>query len=255
MHTSLDNNQGAFALALLNEMNQQGVSRVLIQPDHSPDLTAHQGLLKVYRELEATWGRIGAVCDRIVPLIYAFDPADPDSWSYVEERLATGSYGGVGEIEFLHTRMGIEKPVHSSTMDRIYEALEESRGIFHLQADVGKDPALAQQVNELIQNHPGIRFVWFGSDQCFEAPNPGNLICTVFPTRSESLLTSLSPDQRKRVVMGTDHSPKGFNSSSAGHLPYDSFGEGVEALRTALNPLPAEAAADIGHANFDRLLQ
>ena len=37
MHTSLDNNQGAFALALLNEMNQQGVARVLIQPDHSPD--------------------------------------------------------------------------------------------------------------------------------------------------------------------------------------------------------------------------
>ncbi|MEE2830014.1 MAG: hypothetical protein VX498_12560 [Myxococcota bacterium] len=254
VHTALENNQRDFALALLQEMNQSGVSRVLVQPDHSPDLTLHPGLLQVYREVESTWGRIASVCDRILPLVYAFDPADPGAWDYVQQRLETGHYAGVGEIEFLHTRMGIRKPVHSETMDRIYRALQERVMVFHFQADTARDPALGTEIGKLINSYPGISFVWFGSDQCFDHPEASNLLCTVFPNRQLVIFDGLEPWQTQRAVMGTDASPAGFHSASQGHLPYSTLGEGVSVIREMLGKFDQQKAGGIGHRHFDRLL-
>jgi len=255
VHTALENDQGAFALALIGEMNQNGVSRVLIQADHSPGLTADPGPLELYREVEASWGRIASVCDRIIPLIYAFDPTDSSAWAYVKERLATGNYGGVGEIEFLHTRMGIRKPVHSDTMDRIYEALEAGKMIFHFQAEPAGEPELGKEIAELIESHPGIRFVWFGGEACFDQPGVENLLCTVFPSRGLKIVQGLTDWQKVRLVLGTDASPAGLHSSSAGHLPYASLGDGVGIIRDLLAPMQPSTAAAVGHGNFDRLVK
>jgi len=254
VHTSLDNAQGPFALALLEEMNRHGVSRVVIQADHSPELTKHAGLLSVSREVENTWGRIAAVCPRILPLIYAFDPADDSSWDYVEQQLSTGNFAGVGEIEFIHSKLKIKKPVHSLTMDRIYKALETSGGILHIQADTDGDPALTAEIEALIRSYPKIRFIWFSGQKCFAMDDVSNLTCTLFPNEAMSNIGSFPAVGQRRIVLGTDHSPAGFHSASTGHLPYESFGEGIIAARRLLMKIDADHRDGVAHGHFDRVV-
>ena len=254
VHTAVNNSQGPFALALLDEMNRTGVTRVLVQLDHSPDLTSNPGLLELYREVEATWGEIAAVCPRFLTLIYAFDPADDSSWSYVRERLETGQYAGVGEIEFLHSRQNIRKPVHSKTLDQVYEALTAREGIFHLQATTADDPALAREIEELIRSYPKIRFVWFAGRDCFKLTGLRNLTCTVFPNHYMQRFDRFPIQGKDRVVLGTDHSPLGFHSASAGHLPYDSFAEGIVEARRLLMDIDPHWRDGVAHKNFDELV-
>lgn len=254
VHTSLENAQGPFALALLEEMNRHGVSRVVIQADHSPEITKHPGLLSVSREVEATWGEIATVCPRILPLIYAFDPSDDTSWDYVEKRLATGKYAGVGEIEFVHSKLKIKKPVHTATMDRIYERLSTTGGIFHIQADTQGDPALTTEIEELIRSHPKIRFIWFSGQHCFAMDDVSNLLCTLFPNEGMSNIESFPAVGQPRIVLGTDHSPAGFHSASAGHLPYGSFGEGVTSARRLLMNIDPTHRDGVAHGHFNQLV-
>jgi len=241
-------------LALLAEMNKHGVSRVVLQTDHSPDLTLHPGLLSVYRTVEKTWGAIAAVCPRILPLIYAFDPTEDSSWDYVGERLKTGNYAGVGEIEFIHSKFGIRKPVHSKTMDKIYEALAASEGIFHLQADTRGAPEVEAEIDALIRSYPRIKFIWFAGPRCFDIDGVTNLICTLFPNEYMERLSSGPEGAMSRMVLGTDHSPSGFHSASAGHLPYDSFGEGIAAARVRLMRLSPALRDAVAHGHFDTLV-
>jgi len=254
VHTALDNPQGPFALALLAEMNKHGVSRVVIQTDHSPDVTVHPGLLSVYRETEDTWGKIASVCPRILPLIYAFDPADDSSWDYVQERLNTGHFAGVGEIEFVHSKLGIRKPVHSKTMDRIYETLAATGGIFHFQAETRNEPDLSVEIEALIRSYPKIRFIWFAGQHCFAMKGVSNLACTLFPNDYMQRFGPFPDEGQARVVLGTDHSPAGFHSASTGHLPYESFGEGISAARRLLSGIGPQLQDDVAHGHFDRLV-
>jgi hypothetical protein len=75
-----------------------------------------------------------------------------------------------------------------------------------------------------------------------------NLICTLFPNKYMQRLSSGPEGAMSRMVLGTDHSPSGFHSASAGHLPYDSFGEGIAAARVRLmrlSPALRDAVATV----------
>ena len=253
VHIALENPQGPFAIALLEAMNESGVSKAVVQLDHSPGMLDHPGLLSVSRQVEATWGRIAAVCDRILPLVYAFDPAKDSDWDYVAERLATGHYAGVGEIEFHHTKMGIRKPVRTKTMDRVFDALESRGGLLHIQAGTEREPRLRDSIIELVRTRPQLDVLWFGSQDCFEAKDLPNLLCSVFPGAHLDMVSSFSSEAQERVVLGTDHAPKGFHSASTGHLPYEDIQSGVSQAREQLGEMAPDVGKAVASGNFERV--
>ena len=215
VHTAIENDQPAFAIALLDEMNRSGIQRALLQPDHAPGMLEHQGFMAAVRAMEVAWADLAALCPRLVPLVYAFDPSDADSLAYVTERLDTGWYGGVGEIELQHVRLPIAHDPHGATLEAIYDLLDQRQLLFHFQASGRLDPELPSQAIAIARAHPSARFLWFACPQD-ETGWPPNLGCG-------ELLHADTPGVREaeRTIWGSDAAPAGFKNSSRGVLPYD----------------------------------
>jgi hypothetical protein len=248
VHTSSSNDVGPYALALLREMNASGVERVVVQPDHSPEMLANARLLQATRELEGAWGLVGRGCPRVVPLVYAFDPAEASSVDYVRQRLDSGDFGGVGEIEFLHDRMGIRKDPESPVMSQIYEMLGERGMTMHFQAGVSAEDPLARRIVALVAAHPRVRWVWFGGDACFASDLPENLYCNSFAHSRARLPHGAG---LLRSIVGSDAGPRGFVAASAGHLPYENLGTAAAQARVVLAGLPSDLAQRVARGNFD----
>ncbi len=244
VHTMIMDNPFDFALKLLEEMNEQGVDRIVIQPNHDPSKIAPNS------QLDKTWGDIAAICPRIIPLIYGFNPDETDSWKYVKERLDTGNYGGVGEIEFQHGSFDIKHDPESESMIKIYDLLEQKGLALHFQASLQKDPSLEEKMFKIISSRPKINFIWFGgcpiSDRFMSLPN---LYCDIF-LHSKAYLPQTNVLQKS--IIGSDAGPEGFWSSS-GLLPYQSFDEAMKEAREHLGELPTNARDTLAHENFDKV--
>lgn len=251
VHVPLRVDQGPFALALLRDMNQYGVSRAMIQPDHSPEMTSNPGLMGAVRRQEATWGALAEACPRLVPMVYAFDPADPASVAYVTPLLESGRYGGVGELEFQHGRMGIAHPPDSEAMEAIYGLVAERGLAVHFQADLEEAPAdLSPRLKATIEGHLDVRFVWFACGrELFQWDLP-NLWCGAF---LHPEVHSPPEEVVARSLLGTDTGPHGFPAASRGAVPYDDLGAAMAGARLSLGALPEDVAKAAATGNFDRV--
>ena len=249
VHVPLRVDQGPFALALVRDMNRSGVSRVLVQPDHSPEMTRLPRLLAATRELEATWGSIAEACPRLVPMVYAFDPEDPRSVDYVRPLLESGRYGGLGELEFQHGRMDIARPPDSEVMETLYGILAERGLAVHFQADlkVAADD-LAPRLKATIEGHPDVRFVWFSCGWALTEWDLPNLWCGTFIHPEVHLPLG---DMVAHSLLSTDTGPRGFAAASRGALPYDDLPAAMEGARLRLATLPEETAKAAASGNFD----
>ena len=248
VHTSpsSDSTQVDFAYLLLEEMNANGVDRVVIQPNHSPLRVAQN------RKLDAIWGEISAVCPRIIPMLYGFNPDALEDMEYVEKALATGRYGGVGEIEFQHGGFDISYDPESENFQMIYKVLQERGLVLQFQAAYRRDPSgtLVDKLNHIISDRPNLNFVGFGLEVNQERLSTlGNLYWGYF---GQTKGMSLSPnvDTLARVAISTDSSPAGLGS---GDLELLRFGEAMADVRMKLAELPIDVADAIAHENFDFL--
>ncbi len=252
VHVPMSVDQVAFAEALLTDMNAHGYDRSVIQPDHSPAMTANAELLSLMRRQETLWGDIHDACPRLLRMIYAFDPAADDAAAWVRGRLETGNYAGVGEIEFLHSRMSIRKPMRGGGMDEIYAMLAERKGALHFQVALWKEPEMTAPLLELVEGHPDVQFVWFGCGQEVVSWNKDNLWCDMFVHEE---VGSPGAAAMRTSVFGTDTGPTGFPAASARVLPFKDLGEAAAGARALIGQLDPETAAMIAHGNFDRIFR
>jgi len=248
VHTAIENDQPAFAVALLQEMNRSGVQRALLQPDHAPGLFEHAGFLRAVRAMEVFWGQLASLCPRFVPLVYAFDPDVDGSISYVQERLDTGWYGGVGEVELQHVHLPIAHAPRSPTMEAIYDLVDERQLLLHFQASPRLDPGLTDTVITIAREHPGARFLWFSCPHVDRAGWPPNLGCgTLVHDQSRGVR------DRERGLWGSDAAPSGFKNSSRGVLPYDDVTAAVAQARARFAQLEFDPEG-LANTRFDALV-
>lgn len=250
VHVPMSVDQVAFAAALLGDMNLHGYDRAVIQPDHSPAMTANAQLMRLMRRQEMLWGEIHDACPRLLRMIYAFDPAAEDATEWVEGRLQTGDYAGVGEIEFLHSRMSIRKPMDGAPMEAIYDALSDRRGVLHFQIAVWQEPELGAPLRELVEGHPEVQFIWFGCGQEVARWGLPNLWCDSFV--HDEMGAPVAREMHKSVF-GTDTGPTGFPAASARVLPFADMGQAAAGARLALAKIDPEAARAVANVNFDRI--
>lgn len=248
VHTAMENDQSTFAIALLEEMNGAGVQRALLQPDHAPGLFEHAGFLQAVRAMEASWAQLASLCSRLVPMVYAFDPDDPGAIDYVRERLDTGWYGGVGEVELQHVHLPISHAPRSPTMEAIYDLLDERQLLLHFQASPRLDPSLTDTVLSIAREHPGARFLWFSCPPIDQTGWPPNLGCgTLVHAESRGVRDG------ERGLWGSDAAPSGFKNSSRGVLPYDDVTGAVAQARTTFAQLD-EDPSGLAATRFDALV-
>ena len=138
-------------------------------------------------------------------------------------------------------------------MERVLDALEESGGLLHIQASTEREPGLRDSIIELIRARPELDVLWFGSQDCFEAEDLPNLLCSVFPGAHLDMVSSFSSEAQQRVVLGTDHAPKVFHSASTGHLPYEDIQSGVSQAREQLGEMAPGVGEAVASGNFERV--
>jgi hypothetical protein len=249
MHVPLDADTAIFATALLRDMNEAGIGRAVVQPDHTKDKRRSVGALQ---KMDEQWGAIAAECGRIVPLLYGFDPDDPDAWPYVERQLLTGRFGGVGEIELLHSKMQIRHRLDSPTMQKTLALLDARRLAMHFQSSHEDDPQLSDEIVATARAFPNARFVWFGSRPPIgPALELTNLWFTTF-VHADVYRPDAQTDPRQ-LLWGSDTTPAGIASPSAGALPYDTLLTGAQAAKEVLDPLPASVSGPIARGNFEAI--
>lgn len=234
-----------FASKLLQEMNESGVSRVAVQASHMPG-----GYTPLTRNIDKIWGKISSVCPRIITLLYGFNPDEADSWKYVEDKLLSGNFGGVGEIEFQHGNLDLKHDPESESMQRIYTILEDKGLPLHFQAMLELDPKLVEKISRVVKNHPKLNFIWFGCSgekQFLELPN---LYCNSF-YHSQSPI--YNQQMLKKSLIGSDAGPAEFAGPAIPFLPYTSFGEAMSQARARLLELPLDVSDKLAHGNFDKI--
>ena len=241
VHTNPQFDQVAFAKTLLEEMNANGVDRVVVQPNHRPS-----GDVFRVQSTDEIWGEIGAVCSRLIPMVYGFDPDLPNSWVYVRDKLAAGVYGGVGEIEFQHGEFDLSPDPESESLFKIYTLLEAEGLAVHFQAMLDRDPSLAEKLQKVVSSRPNLNFVWFGNSFAEEFMVLPNLFGETF--LNKAILRS--QDKLAKSLITSDSSPTGFDNPSTS---YESFGEAMVQIRQRLSELPETVADALAHGNFDKV--
>ena len=245
VHTVPQFDQVEFAKTLLEEMNANGVDRVVVQPNH--DIS---GNVVGVQSVDEIWGEIGAVCSRLIPMVYGFDPDQPDSWEYVRDKLAAGGYGGVGEIDIQHGSFDLSHDPESESFLKIYDLLEAEGLAVHFQAKLNQDPSVAAKLQRVIGSRPNLNFVWFGhsfEEQFMALPN----LYGETTLHSQTFLGS--QNQLAISLIASDASPAGFDNPAYPFLPYESFGEAMVQARQRLSELPEAVADALAHGNFDNV--
>ena len=248
VHVHFEAEHIAFAEDLLQEMNETGVSRAVLQGSDRAPAEARQG------EDEA-WAPIVSVCPRLLYLVGGFEPDDPEAVHYIRERLDEAPFAGIGEINVHRTDDDYGVDPASAPMLDIY-ALAEERGVvvsFHADSSPEKDEVIMQMVTD----HPDAGFVWFPCD--FEAwpagGFPDNLAC------NHPVIDTLVPEHvddttlLEITALGSDSAPAGHHNPAAEHLPYDHFAGAMLQARELLGELDVsdELKEGIAHGNLDRV--
>jgi photosystem II stability/assembly factor-like uncharacterized protein len=241
VHTAPQFNQVEFAKTLLEEMNANGVDRVVLQPNHRP-----AGDVARVQNVDQTWGEIGSICSRLIPMVYGFNPDLPDSWQYVKDTLNTGKYGGVGEIEFQHGTFDLSHDPKSESLLKIYDLLETKGLAMHFQAMLNRDPSLAGKLESVISSRPNLNFVWFGNSLSEEFLALPNLYGETFLKRA----VLRSDNKLAKSMISSDSSPSGFENPSN---TYDNFADAMVQIRQRLSELPLEIANALAHGNFNKV--
>ncbi len=245
VHTSPMEDQTEFVVELLLEMNQMGVDRVAVQPNHGIGAGP-----KAMRPLEAIWGEISLRCPRILTFAYAFDPDAEDARAYALAAIDSRRFAGIGEIEFLHSKMDLSADPLSANMQAIYERLATAGKPVHFQAAIDRDRSLEAKMRTVATTWPRLNMLWFGCTKPEAYRDLGNVYFNIFVYEEAWRPTAeLVPHS----VLGTDSTPGGFWNPGSRALPFKNFADAIARARRALAHLPAEQADAIAHTNFDRL--
>lgn len=251
VHMTIGSEPVDFALALLDDMNELGVDRVVVQVDHFLDLDAAAAL-------DAAWGELVTWCPRLLWLVGGFDPEDPASADAVLARLDEAPYAGVGELNIEHGA-GLTVDPDSPSLVALYPELEQRGLALHLQAvNPGAPNWLAMEAQAAA--HPDLPIAWFGCSGLFfdEAALP-NVACTLFPLNPPNMPTDAATQARHvgRGLLGTDSAPAGFTNPAGGSLPWSDFAGGIAAARAWLAALDVsdEDRERTARGNFDRIFE
>ena len=249
VHTNVGQEPLDFASALLGEMNEVGVDRVVVQSDHFAPMASRL-------ELDLGWAELLPWCGRVEYLVGAFDPEGADSPAYVTERLDDAPYAGVGELDIRHISGQLSADPEAAPLLLIYADLVE-RGLgVHLQVAVDPIDPLYGAQTQVMANHPDLPFVWLGCSG-FDLPAElTNVACTVLPERDPLLPPSPEAIEAHfgRSVIGSDMSPAGYPNPAGELLGWDSFAEAMLDARAELGEreLPDEIEHAFARGNFDR---
>lgn len=248
VHVHFESEHIAFAEDLLQEMNDTGVSRAVLQGSDRAPAWARQG------EDEA-WAPIVGVCPRLLYLVGGFEPDDPEAVDYIRTWLDEAPFAGIGEINVYRDDDPLAVDPASPSMLDIYELAGE-RGLvvsFHADPQPGQDELLM----ELVTDHPETGFVWFPCNfETFPAGGfPANLTC------NHPVIGNLVPEDVEDTTLlaitalGGDSAPAGHPNPSADHLPYDHFAAGMLQARELLGALDVddELKEAIAYGNLGRV--
>ena len=224
----------AQALAILE---QAGVRRALVSS--TPD----DGTLKLYEQAP----------QRIVPFLRPYRTrqdmgawhSDPAVQTYVEERVARGTYQGIGEFHLSAAQA--DAPV----VKRCAELAAQHRLWLHAHAD-------DVTVEKLLTLYPGVKILWAHAGMSASAATVGRLLDQAPALWVElSLRSDVAPGGKldpawhavflrhpDRFLVGTD-----TWTTSRWHT----LVEGMQVMRGWLGQLPREAAEQIAHGNGERL--
>lgn len=224
-----------FAIALLRAMNEAGISRAVLRSETTTQ-KRDPLVMEHLRRIDAALGQVARACPRIVPLVYGFDPDDTGAWRYVEQRLATGLYGGVGAIEFSHPETPTRYAIDSPAMTRIYELLNRHSLALHFHASEAADPGFGEDFAAIAGRYPRTQFVWSGDrppdGDAWEVPNLW-FTTVVHPER-------YVPDAKSapRLIWGSETTPQALKEAAGG-------------ARKALHGLHPHHLARVSRSNFD----
>jgi predicted TIM-barrel fold metal-dependent hydrolase len=164
----------------------------------------------------------------------------------VEERLSRGIYKGIGEFH-----LAVANHAAAPVVKRCAELAVQRQLFLHAHAD-------AITVEKLLELHPQVKILWAHAGMTTSAATVGQLLDR-FPTLwvELALRSDVAPDgtldaewravflrHPDRFMVGTDT----WVTSR-----WETLVEGMQTIRSWLNELPREVAAQIAHRNAERL--
>jgi hypothetical protein len=244
-----------FALALLEEMNGAGVDRAVVLGPHLSDFG---DVLDAVRAMEDEWVDIVARCPRLLFQLNGLDPADVASVDYVTQRLEEAPFAGVGAVDLRHPFINAEPDAPG--LDPIYDLLEDRGLPFQFHGLSQTDPAFTARMLEIVEERPGLQFVWFGCPGDVLLGEtiggvPDNITC---PLQATAALDCGPPCDDAgqavfaRSILGMDVGPAAFDAPG-GPTGFDSFADAITDARARLALLPPDLAAYAAHERFDSL--
>ena len=225
--------------AVIELMDRAGVTRALVSS--TPD----DGTLMLYKQDPR----------RVVPILRPYRSAadihgwhqDPDVLAYVENRLQTGIYRGIGEFHLLD-----ESQVETPQIARLVELAVDSDLVLHVHCDAGP-------VHALFALNPKLKILWAHAG-VFASPAEISALLDRYPTLWTELSlraldidpgADLEPEWRAlflrhstRFMIGTDT----WTTSR-----WAEYGPLVQQHRAWLTQLPEAVARNIAHRNAERV--
>jgi len=237
LHYSQDSWDHYAPAAILTVLDRAGVRRALVSS--TPD----DGTLRLYEKAPT----------RIVPILRPYRTRadmgvwfqDPDVLAYVEKRLETGIYKGIGEFHLLGGQ------TNTLVVKRIVELAVQKNLILHAHSD-------DRAVEELFALNPRVKILWAHAGMSAGPDVVGRLLARCPTLWVElALRTDVAPSGRldpawralflrhpQRFMVGTDT-----------WIPsrWESLPGSLDAVRVWLRQLPREAAEQIAFGNAARL--
>ena len=206
--------------------------------------TPDDGTLKLYDKAP----------QRIVPFLRPYRSredmltwhSDPAVQAYVEERLARGIYKGIGEFHLVMADHA-EAPV----VKRCAELAVQRQLFLHVHAG-------AITVEKLLELYPQVKILWAHAGMTASAAMVRQLLDR-FPTLwvELALRSDVAPDGTLDAEWRTVflHHPDRFMVGTDTWVTsrWETLVEGMQTIRSWLNVLPREVAAQIAHRNAERL--
>lgn len=230
----------AWAIALLQEMNEAGVQRVAVVAGQAVPAVAGQTPTEARRSRDRGWVELASRCPRLLVHVGGVEPTDEDPTRWLDQVLATGPFAGVGAIEL----------ADPAWTDAKLSALARAAGRHGLPLQVHllrPDPELHRRLRTLARSAPGTQVIGFGCQAM--AHDPPNLGCLL--TWSEPLADGAQGIRSApaTAMLGCDVGPAAFEEAGSG--PRATFAATVRETRRRLLRLPPDQAKQLAAGRFD----
>ncbi len=181
-----------------------------------------------------------------VPLLAGFDPGDPASPDYVERRLATEPWKGIGELDLRNEARHTATPANAPPLMRIYRLAARFRlpVLLHFKVGYGARASQCQaELADAFEANPDTQFI-----MAHQRATAGMWRFPNVTFQVEGNLGPILPEHSTRTIVGTDFQAKTMEGSGE-----TAYAVSLLRARSALVGLSAEQAAAVAYRNADRL--